>query len=250
MVKKEKELKISGKEYLRIKKELERKNELLKMVSQVSGTVISGRYLKEILQLIVTMTAEMMNSKICSIMLLDEKKEELNIVATQSLSEAYRNKPPIKIGESISGLAVKEKRPITMINVLKEKNYMYPEIAKKEGLVSMLSVPMIIKDRVIGVVNLYTSFEHQFTEEEIRILQTVANQSAIAIENTKLLEESLAAKEALETRKLIERAKGILMRKNKLSEEESYRLMQKTSMDTGKPMKEIAEAIIVTDSLR
>ena len=57
------------------------------------------------------------------------------------------------MGQSISGRVVKEKRPITVLDVTKEPGFMYPDIAKKEGLVSMLCVPMMIKDRVIGVIN-------------------------------------------------------------------------------------------------
>jgi len=132
------------------------------------------------------MTAQVMNSKICSIMLLDNKKQELFIAATQSLSEEYTKKPNLKVGQSISGKVIKEKRPITVLDVTREPGYMYPEIAKREGIVSMLSVPMMIKERVIGVINSYTSYEHKFTDEEVKILQAIANQAAVAIESTNL----------------------------------------------------------------
>lgn len=228
---------------------VQKKAAQLDMLSQISKTIVSNQYLKEILQLIVAITAQTMGSKICSIMLLDEKKQELFIVATQSLSQEYVNKPPLKVGESISGKAVQEKKPITVLDVRNEPGYVYPEIAKKEGLVSLLSVPMMIKDKVIGVVNIYTSFPHRFTNEEINLLQVVANQAAVAIENTKLIEETLALKEALETRKIIERAKGILMKELNLSEDEAHRLINKKSMDMRKSMREIAEAIILSSDL-
>jgi signal transduction protein with GAF and PtsI domain len=234
-------------------KEREREIEILKrkktkeieVLSQISKTVVSGRYLSEILNLIVTVTAEMMGSKICSIMFLDEKKQELAIEATQSLSEEYRNKPNLKVGESISGKVVKEKKPITVLDVTVEPGYMYPEIARKEGLRSMLAVPMMVKDRIVGVINSYTSDEYKFSEEEIKILQSVANQAAVAIENTKLTEEILAAKESLEVRKSIERAKGILMQTSGMTEGQAYKAIQRKSMDSCKPMKEVAEAIIL-----
>lgn len=217
---------------------------------QVSEAIVSNRYIEEILHLIVTMTAEMMNSKICSIMLLDEKKNELEIKATQSLSEEYRSKPNLKVGQSISGLAVKEKRPITVLDVTKEPLYMYPGLAKKEGLTSMLSVPMMIKDRVIGVINSYTSKPHKFTREEIKILQAVANQAAVAMENTKLLDKTTAMEEALQTRKSVERAKGILMKQYQVSEDEAFKLIQKQSMNTRRSMREIAEAIVLASEIR
>jgi signal transduction protein with GAF and PtsI domain len=196
------------------------------------------------------MTAKVMDSQICSIMLLDEKRSELFIAATQSLSRGYLNKPNLKVGQSVSGRVVLEKQPVTVSDVRQESGYMYPEVARKEGIVSLLSVPMMVKDRAIGVINCYTKKEHQFKPEEISILQTVANQAAVAIENTHLSEEILAAREALESRKIVERAKGILMKDLDVSEDEAYKKIHKKSMDLRKTMKEIAEAIILSSELR
>jgi signal transduction protein with GAF and PtsI domain len=192
------------------------------------------------------MTAEMMNSKICSIMLLDEKQQELQIMATQSLSPEYIKKPNLKVGESVSGRAVQEKKPITVLDVTRESGYKYPELARQEGIVSMLSVPMMVKDKVVGVINSYTSHEHSFSEEEVKILQSVANQSAIAIENTKLFDKTMEMEEALETRKLVEKAKGVLMTKYNMNESEAFKIIQQQSMNTRKSMKQIAEAILLT----
>jgi signal transduction protein with GAF and PtsI domain len=237
-------------ENARLYEVMKKKAMQIETLSRVSRTITSNRYLEEILHLIVTMTAEMMDSKICSIMLLNEERQELEIAATQSLSEAYRKKPPLKIGQSISGLAVKERRPIGVLDVTKEPSYMYPDLAEKEGLRSLLSVPMMLKDRVIGVINSYTSYEHRFAEEEIKLLQSVANQAAVAIENTKLMQRSLEMEEALETRKRVERAKGILAREKKMPEEEAFRLIQKQSMNTRRSMREIADAVILTSQIK
>ena len=219
------------------------------LLYEVSRAIASNRYLEEILLLVVGMTADLMGSKICSLMLLDEKKQELVIKATQSLSEHYRTKPPIKVGESVCGRAVQKKIPITVRDVMSESDYNYPDIAKMEGLRSLVSVPMMIKSRVIGVLNCYTISEHEFSEEEIRLLTGVANQAAVAIENTNLLAEKIAAVEALETRKRVERAKGILMKRHSIGETEAYRMLQKQSMDKSHSLKEIAEAIILSEEM-
>lgn len=224
---------------------MRRKALQLETLSQVSETVASNRLIEDVLQLIVTMTAQMMNSKICSLMLLDQPGGELRIAATQSLSEQYRRKPSLKVGQSISGRAVQERRPIIVPDVTHERDYMYPEIARKEGLCSLLSVPMLIRDRAIGVINSYTSVPHVFSSEEIKVLQAIANQAAIAIENTKLVEKSFEMQEALEVRKLVERAKGSLMQAKGITEEDALRLRQRQSMDTRKSMREIAEAVIL-----
>ncbi len=214
-------------------------------LSEVSAAAASNRYIEEILQLIVTVTAEMMGSKICSIMLLDEKKGEMFIAATQSLSEEYKSKPNLKVVESISGRSLRIKKPVVVRDVRKDKEYMFRDIAKREGLVSMLAVPMMIRDRAVGVIGTYTSVPHSFSGEEIKIMQGVANQAAVAIENTKLLNRIGEMEENIETRKLVEKAKGILMKESGLSEQDAYRAINKKSMDVRKPMKAVAEAIVM-----
>jgi signal transduction protein with GAF and PtsI domain len=198
----------------------------------------------------VVVTAEMLNSKICSIMILDEKAQELVIKATQSLSQEYKKKPNIKVENSLSGGVIKSRKPAVVYDVSKDEKYFYRDLAVKEGLTSMLVVPMTVKNRAIGLVNVYTKEQHHFTEEEINVLQMVANQAAVAVENTTLMQEALKAKEALETRKLIERAKGILMKMNNMSEDAAYRLIHKKSMDTCRCMKDIAESIILMSELQ
>ena len=234
----------------RLYEDMRRKALQLDTLSQVSETVASNRLIEDVLQLIVTMTAQMMNSKICSIMLVDEANGELRIVATQSLSEAYRRKPPLKIGQSISGRAVKELRPVYVPDVTSEGGYFYRDLAKQEGLCSLLSVPMMMKDKAVGVINSYTSVLHVFGEEEVKTLQAIANQAAVAIDHTRLMEKSFEMQEALEVRKLVERAKGYLMESRKLSEPEAFRLLQRQSMNLRKSMREIAEAVILSEELQ
>ena len=236
-------------ENARLYTEMKRKALQVETLSQVSETVASNRLIEDVLHLIVTMTAQMMNSKICSIMLLDPQGDELRIVATQSLSEEYRRKPSLKVGQSISGRAVQERRPIIVADVTRERDYMYPDIARKEGLCSLLSAPMMIRDKAVGVINSYTSVPHTFTPEEVKVMQAIANQAAIAIEHATLQEKSFEMQEALAVRKLVERAKGYLMRSKKLSEEEAFRLMQRQSMDLRKSLREIAEAILLAGEI-
>jgi signal transduction protein with GAF and PtsI domain len=236
-------------ENARLYDQMQRKALQVEMLSQVSETVASNRLIKDVLELLVTMTAQMMNSKICSIMLLDEASGELRIAATQSLSEQYRRKPNLKVGQSIIGRAVKDRRPIIVLDVCTERDYMYPDMAKKEGLCSLLSVPMMVRDKALGVINSYTSAPHVFTSEEVKLLQAIANQAAIAIEHTTLIEKSHEMQEALAVRKLMERAKGYLMRSKKLTEEEAFKLIQRQSMDFRKSMREIAEAVLLAGEL-
>ncbi|MCK5013908.1 MAG: GAF domain-containing protein [Candidatus Omnitrophica bacterium] len=237
-------------EHARLFEDIKQKALQFDSLVKVSQSITSENYLDEILDLIVVVTAEMLNSKICSIMLLDEKQNELFIKASQSLSLEYQRKPNVKAHGSVAGEAMRIKKPITVYDVRKEEKYGFRDLAVRENLTSMLSVPMVVKDKAIGVINVYMKNPHTFTQDEIDVLQMVANQAAVAVENTHLMKEALKAKEALKTRKLIERAKGIIMRLSHSTEEEAHKLIHKKSMDSCKSMKEIAESIILMDELQ
>jgi signal transduction protein with GAF and PtsI domain len=211
----------------------------------ISRAITSEKYLEDILRLIVTVTAEVMESKICSLMLIDDDGK-LHVKANQSISKEYNKKRIIDVGKGIVGKVVSENQPAIVRDVRVRDDYLYPEMARKEGLVSLLSVPLAVKGRVIGVINCYTSRPHDFSESEVTVLMTIANQAAIAIENTELLVRSRVIQEELESRKLVERAKDILAAENGTGGDEAYRKMQQMSMNMRRPLRQIAEAIIIS----
>jgi len=219
-------------------------------LNKISKAITSDLYLGDVLKLIVTLTANVMRAKICSLWLLDQDTNELKIRATQAMSESYLKERALKVGEGVVGLVAKEKKPIVIPDVLKDKRYKEKKLAKKEKLVSMLSVPMLVKNKAIGVINCYTTAPYKFMKSDINLLSAVANQAAVAIENTELMVKTKVIQEELETRKKIERAKGILMKELGFSEEEAYNHIRKYSMDNRTNMKDVADAIIVSSDLK
>lgn len=167
----------------------------LSTLSEVSRSITSGMYLDEILNLIVAMTAESMKFKIVTVMLLDEKKQELVIWATQSNNPEYVHKPNLKLGESLAGKSISECKPISVLDVKKTPEYRYPDIARKENLCSMISVPLMLRDKPIGVLNCYTEEAHFFSNEEINVLSAIGSHAAIAIDNSKQVVKSAIIKE-------------------------------------------------------
>jgi len=222
----------------------------LKTLNKISRAITSDLYLEDILKLIVTLTANVIKAKVCNVWLIDEKKQEFNIKATQSMHQEYLNKKIIKLNEGIVGLVAIEKKPKIIFDVLKEEKYKEKKLARKEGLVSMASIPMMVKDKVIGVLNVYTNKPYEFTKADITLLSTIANQAAVAIEKTELIIKTKIIQEELDTRKKIERAKGILMEESNINESEAFALIRKSSMDKRISMKEIAEAIILSNEIR
>ncbi len=176
-------------------RKLEKRASQLSTLSEVSKTITSDLYLEEILQLIVAATADSMSFKICSLMLLDEDKQELVIKATQSKSKDYAKKANIKIGESVAGLALAEGRTITVYDLKHSTEYATPDLARREGLSSLAAIPLLVKNKKIGVLNCYTEKPHRFTEDEISVLSALGNHAAIAIEHAKLMVKSAIIQE-------------------------------------------------------
>lgn len=218
----------------------------IEALTLISKAITSDQYVEDILRLIVMVTAEVMNSSVCSLWLLNEKEQVLRLRATQSINRDYLKERVLHVGEGVVGRVVRENRPVSILDVLTDPHFKEKELAQKMGLVSMLSIPMRVKDRVIGVINCYTSHPHEFTELQVNILITVANQAAVAIENTELLVQTRVIEEELAARKIIERAKDLIIDRLHLSGEEAYRWLRKRSMDTRKSMREVAEAVLLT----
>jgi signal transduction protein with GAF and PtsI domain len=236
-------------ENARLYEETTLRSRQISTLAEVGQIIASGKYLDEVLQLLVNIIAKMMQARVCSIMLVDSQKNELVIKAAKASSEEYWRKPNLKIGNSLISRVVKEKAPLMVRDVTKQEEYQYPELATKEGIRSLLSVPMILKNHVIGVLNVYSEHERAFSNEDLRLMSTVADHVALAFENTKLNVAIQESQEALMTRKLVERAKSILQKQASLSEEEAYKRLQQQSMKTRRSMREIAEAVILSSEL-
>ena len=221
----------------------------METLAAVAQAISAESYLDRILQSIAEMVAETLDSPVCSIMLVDEDRRELVITGAKCSSPDYLHKMPLKIEDSLIGRVVHEGRPIMIPNVLSEKQYHYPELARKAGLASLLSVPLFAREKVLGVVNVYTRSQRTFSDDEVDFVKVVAGQAATAIENARLMSETLEMKRTLETRKLVERAKGILQYKHNLTEEEAYLRLRNESRRLRRPMRDLAEAVIMADDL-
>lgn len=221
----------------------------MEALAGLARTMAEDNYLDRILQTISEMMAETLDAPVCSIMLVDEDRRELVISAARCSSPEYLHKMPLKIEDSLIGRVVREGRPIMIPNVVEEKQYRYPELARKTGLASLLSVPLITREKVIGTINIYSREVRPFNEDEMGFVNVVAGQAAIAIENARLMSETLEMKRTLEARKLIERAKGILQQKYGLTEEEAYLRLRNESRRLRRPMRDLAEAVILAEDL-
>jgi GAF domain-containing protein len=227
-------------------------DQYIKGLVEISRAITSDLYLEEILKLIVMVTAQVTGFAICSLWLIDENDNspKIRLNATQAISPQYVKDRSLKPDEGVVGHVLSTKKPLTIKNVLRNRRFKEKEMARTLGLVSMAGVPLQLKDRqVIGVLNCFTTEPHDFSKTEVNLLTAVANQAAVAILNTELMVKTKVIQEELESRKMVERAKEVLMHRKRLNGKEAYRWLQKHSMDTRKPIRQVAEAVLLSDEL-
>jgi GAF domain-containing protein len=225
----------------------------IKALTEISRAITSDVFLEDLLKLIVMVTAQVTGAAICSLWLIDDPdgaESKIRLKATQAIAPEYVRDRSLGRNEGVVGAVAKKKRPLLIPDVLKNRRFKEKEMARRLGLVSMLGVPLQVQDeRVIGVLNCFTAEPHEFTETEINLVTAVANQAAVAILNAELMIQAKVIQEELESRKRIERAKEIVMHRRNMKGDEAYRWLRKRSMDSRKSMREVAEAILLSEEL-
>jgi two-component sensor histidine kinase len=153
----------------------------LTTLAKVSQAVTSPLYLDEMLGVVVEMATQVMQARRCSLVLLDESGEKLLPVAT------HHDPSTLQVGQGIIGQVARSGQPISVSDIRADPRYLFHEMARREGLVSLLSAPLVVRDHVIGVFNCYMGQAHTFSPQEVALFQTLANQTALAIENARLV---------------------------------------------------------------
>lgn len=173
------------------------KARLLESLARVSRTINSALNLDEVLQIITREACELMQAKMCSLMMLDETRNWLDVRASFGAGDAYLSKPRLSAQESLIGAVVRRRRPIHVENVQTSTRFQNVEVARAEGLFSLVSAPMMFAGEAIGALNVYTGKPYLYSDEEIRILSAFAELSAIAIEKARLYERVVDVEELL-----------------------------------------------------
>jgi len=177
--------------------QLRLKVHLFESLSSVSRTINSTLNLDEALRVITREACELMRARMCSLMMLDESREWLDLRASYGAGETYIKKPRLSVEESLLGVVARRKKPMQVANVQTSSHYQNVAVARREGLISLLSVPLLFAGQSIGTLNVYTSRLYNFSNEEIRILSALAELSAIAIEKARLYERIVDVEEQL-----------------------------------------------------
>jgi signal transduction histidine kinase len=180
-----------------IYEQLRLKARLFESLTSVSRTINSTLNLGDALSVITREACALMQAKMCSLMLLDESREWLELRASFGSGTAYVNRPRLSVEESLLGIVLRRKKPLQVENVQVSKRYQSMEVARREGLVALLSVPLLFGGQAIGTLSVYTGRPYNFSNEEVHILSALAELSAIAIEKARLYERVMDVEEQL-----------------------------------------------------
>ncbi|RKY31484.1 MAG: hypothetical protein DRP67_02490 [Candidatus Omnitrophota bacterium] len=131
---------------------------------------------KKILSYILSKTVKLMNAKAGNIRLYEPKSESLVLVASYGTSKKYREeKRKIKVGESVAGVAFQKKKLLTVKDIRESKVYVKPELAVEKGMISLISSPLIMENKIFGIFTLYYSSPKDFSEEEKEIFSALSD---------------------------------------------------------------------------
>ena len=151
---------------------------------KVTKSISHSRDPEEVVLMSVDGIKTALQSKACAVFLINRKKGELEIAASNGLSDEYINKGPVSALKSIALSA--EEGPVAIYDVADDPRIQYPEAAKKEGIASILSVPIMTQGRLLGVLRVYTSEPWEFTLDDVNFVQALAQLVGMAVEMTRL----------------------------------------------------------------
>lgn len=164
---------------------------------KITGAISATRDPEEVVLLTVESVKSALRVKGCTLFLIQRSTDELKIAASYGLSEEYLNKGPISALKSIAE-SLKE-GPVAIYDVTDDPRIQYPEEARKEGIASILSVPITVHDNIIGALRVYTAQPWEFTLEDVNFLQAVAQIAGMAIEMCRLNKGYKSSIEILKT---------------------------------------------------
>jgi uroporphyrinogen-III synthase len=224
---------------------------------RVSSIVSSNLSMDEMLGEVVGLTVQATECDACLVYLIDHSSGEIVLRASQVPHASALGNLRLKIGEGVTGWVAEHKSVVALAaNAASDSRFKRFQTLVEDTYQAFLSVPIVSGGELIGVINVHHRDVHDHSSEEIGALIFIGEQLGVTIskslleeENARLLEETQEMKRELETRKLMERAKGILQQNHGITEEEAYLRLRNQSRRLRRPVRELAEAIILAEEL-
>jgi len=168
----------------RVEELIEHERQYLRSFQEISSTINATLDIGKVLELVVTKITEVLGVKGCVVRLLDPKTQNLYVARSHGLSQDFLNKGPVdaqkSIAENMAG------RVVVVDDVFTDPRLQYPAETAEEGVRKVLSIPLMVRGKVIGVLRIYTGERPPFTKREINLAVAIAQQCAFAIENARI----------------------------------------------------------------
>jgi uroporphyrinogen-III synthase len=205
--------------------------------------------LHEVLERLVEFAVALVKCDSCFVYV--QENQELVLRASKNPHQEVVDRLKLQVGQGITGWVAEHRTAVAVAqNVSKDPRFKFFNELPEDTYQAFLSVPLLCRGRLVGVINLQHIRPHVYKQRDIRLITTVGFLVGAEIEMARLETANSHLSEQLETRKLIERAKGILQSELGMTEEKAYLTLQQQSRQTRKSMKQIAEAIILTDEVK
>ena len=219
------------------------------VLHEISARLNTADGFHQVLQRIVDFASALVKCDSCLVYVLED--DELVLRASKNPHPEVVDRLKIRFGQGITGWVAEHREPVAIPEkAAQDPRFQFFHELPEDSYEAFLSVPLMCRGRVVGVINLQHKQHHAYRRREIRMISAVGFLVGAEIEMARLEEANSSLTEQLQTRKIVERAKGILQRDLGLSEEQAYLALQRQSRQKRKPMKEIAEAIVLSDDVR
>ena len=238
-------------------KTLEPPTEHVSLLHRISSVVASDRSLDEVLGEIVGLTVQATGCDACLVYLIEPQTHDIVLRASNVPHPSDLGILSMKMGEGVTGWVAEHKAVVALsANASADHRFKRFPVLVEDTYEAFASVPLISQGEILGVINVHHRERHDHSTDEIALLTFIGEQMGIVMgrsslkqENVRLAEETEEMKRQLAVRKLVERAKGILQAREGLTEEEAYLRLRNESRRLRRPMKDLAEAIILSEDL-
>jgi uroporphyrinogen-III synthase len=219
------------------------------VLHQSVSRIASADGFHQALDRVLDFAVEVVKCDSCFIYVLEG--EDLVLRASKNPHQEVLDRLKLRIGQGITGWVAEHREPVAVFKeAFKDPRFQRFNELPEDRYEAFLSVPLLSRGRLVGVMNLQHRDPHIYSPRDIRLLSTVGFMAGAEVEVARLETQNSDLSQQLETRKLVERAKGILQRDLGLTEEQAYLSIQRQSRQKRKTMKEIAEAIVLSEEVR
>jgi|ERR1700722_4574947 len=209
----------------------------------------TGDGFHEVLTRVVEFASALVKCDSCLVYILEG--DELVLRASKNPHSEAVDRLKLRVGQGITGWVAEHREPVAIPEKAgTDPRFQFFHELPEDSYEAFLSVPLMCRGRVVGVINLQHRQHHVYRRREIRMISAVGFLMGAEIELARLETANSSLADQLQTRKVVERAKGILQRDLGLNEEQAYLTLQRQSRQKRRPMKEIAEAIVLSDEVK